>query len=137
MFDKLAAKAGEIQHSVALNIYNHVSNSIIGIFPFTGTAYSNMANAVVDDLKKIIERSFSVSEVREIVTKYEAEIQKKLLVIRNYMSEEQKKNDKIADLEKQLREAKDEIVALKQQIEIQVNNQQLQAQVQIPPKNNN
>ncbi|CAG8721040.1 6629_t:CDS:2, partial [Gigaspora margarita] len=117
---KIVANTGKYQLSIPGSIAKHTTGTILGILPFTGVVSNNANTAIIDNLQKIIEHSLTIPEIIEVFEEYEAEKIKKLLLIRDYVAAEQKKNAKIADLEKQLREAKNEIAELKSQLETQI-----------------
>jgi len=106
LYDRLTEKAGTLQHSVARNIATHAFHSAAGLFPLVGAINGNFQNASEDILKKRLEKSFSIDEVKNIVAEQQKQINEKLIAIRNVMLEEKTEKDtEISNLQKQLQEA--------------------------------
>jgi hypothetical protein len=67
MYDKLVGKVGTIQHTGGDRAAEGTTMGIFGLLPGAGTLMINAYAAQVNDQRKLLERSFTVPEVREIV----------------------------------------------------------------------
>ncbi|CAG8688164.1 6078_t:CDS:10, partial [Racocetra fulgida] len=114
LYRRLIEKANTLREtSTGAKIYSHVTATVFSAIPFLTAVESSRGITIIDDLQKDLEKRFTPGEVREIVEEYEAETQKKLIVIKNHLENERLVADeRITNLEQSLNEANAQNTAL-------------------------